>query len=85
MNRRRLIRRLRQGHLQNVSFAELCDLASGFGFRCDRVTGSHQVWLHRELGLLLSLQPRGGEAKPYQLRELLKLVERYNLRLEEKR
>jgi len=31
----------------------------------------------------LNLQEVKGEAKPYQIRQLLRLVERYNLELEE--
>ena len=31
---------------------------------------------------LLNLQDVNGQAKPYQVRQLLKLVERYNLKLE---
>jgi len=32
---------------------------------------------------LLNLQERGGQAKPYQIRQFLRLVERHNLHLEE--
>jgi hypothetical protein len=32
---------------------------------------------------LLNLQELGGQAKPYQIRQFLKLVEKYDLRLEE--
>jgi hypothetical protein len=28
-------------------------------------------------------QPSGGEAKPYQIRQVLRLIERYNLKLED--
>jgi hypothetical protein len=33
--------------------------------------------------MLLNLLDIGGETKPYQIRQLMKLVERYNLRLED--
>jgi hypothetical protein len=33
----------------------------------------------------VNLQEVAGKAKPYQIRQLLRLVERYNLRLEAKR
>ena len=82
MNRRRLLERLRNGHLHNVSFDDFCALVEGLGYQLDRTTGSHRAYVHRQLGLLLSLQPLRGEAKPYQIRELLRDVERYNLRLE---
>jgi hypothetical protein len=31
----------------------------------------------------MNLQPMRGQAKPYQVRQLLKLVERYDLKLED--
>ena len=39
------------------------------------------VFTHPDMGEHLSLQPRRGEAKPYQIRQFLALVEQYNLRL----
>ena len=52
------------------------------GFRLSRQEGSHHIFVHGDIKELLNLQESGGEAKPYQLRQMLKLVERYNLRLE---
>jgi predicted RNA binding protein YcfA (HicA-like mRNA interferase family) len=83
MNRRRLLLRLSKGHLQNVPFRELMSLAEGFGFRLIRVNGSHHVLSHPDVKELLNLQEVGGEAKPYQIRQMLRLIERYNLRLED--
>ena len=83
MNRKKLLRRLIGGAVQNVSFDDLRNLAEGFGFQRARTAGSHQVFVHPAIPELLNLQDVGGEAKPYQIRQLLRLVERYNLRLEE--
>lgn len=83
MKRRRLLERLSQGHLQNVPFRELTALAEGFGFHLVRISGSHHVYAHSQVRELVNLQEVGGEAKPYQIRQLLRLVERYNLHLEE--
>jgi len=58
-------------------------LAEGFGFRLDRVSGSHHIFVHEGIPELVNLQEVRGEAKPYQIRQFLKLVERYNLRLED--
>jgi predicted RNA binding protein YcfA (HicA-like mRNA interferase family) len=58
-------------------------LAEGFGFRLDRVSGSHHIFVHEGISELVNLQEVRGEAKPYQIRQFLKLVERYNLRLED--
>jgi hypothetical protein len=66
---------------RNVRFEDLCRLAEGFGFYCDRVSGSHHIFRHR-LGLMLNLQPdRNGQTKVYQVRQLLELVEENGLTL----
>jgi predicted RNA binding protein YcfA (HicA-like mRNA interferase family) len=82
MNRRRLLTRLLAGSL-NVSFHDMLMLAAGFGFHHVRTKGSHHILSHPAIPELVNLQNVGGEAKPYQVRQFLKLVERYNLRLEE--
>ena len=83
MNRRRLLRRLSQGAVRNVAFADLIDLVESFGFQLARVSGSHHIFTHPDIPELLNLQEVRGEAKPYQIRQFLRLVERYNLKLRE--
>ena len=83
MKRRALLKRLAQGALRNVGFADFCGLAEGFGSRLQRVNGSHHLFAHPAIPELVNLQNVHGEAKPYQIRQFLRLVERYNLRLEE--
>ena len=64
---------------RNVRFEDLCGLARGFGFRLDRTRGSHHIFWHSQ-GLMLNLQPdRNGQAEPYQIRQLLGLVEENGL------
>jgi hypothetical protein len=65
----------------NLRFAEARALAEAFGFLLSRVSGSHHIFAHREVRELLNLQNVRGRAKPYQIRQLLQLVERYNLSL----
>lgn len=67
----------------NVRFAEVVGLAEGFGFQHARTTGSHHIYKHPAVRELLNLQDVNGEAKPYQVRQFLKLVEAYNLTLPE--
>ena len=83
MNRRRLLLRLSQGHLHNVAFSDFQDLVAGFRFEIVRVQGSHHVYRHPRIAEQLNLQEWHGEAKPYQLRQFMWLVERYDLRLED--
>ena len=48
-----------------------------------RVSGSHHIFIRPEIDELVNLQIVHGQAKPYQVRQFLKLVERYNLKLED--
>lgn len=83
MNRRKLLRRLCDGAVRNVAFGDMRSLVEAFGFRLARVSGSHHIFVHEAIGELVNLQEVRGEAKPYQIRQFLRLVERYNLPMEE--
>jgi len=58
-------------------------VVEGFGFRLSRTEGSHHIYVHPDIPELLNLQEVGGQAKVYQIRQFLKLVERYRLKLED--
>ncbi len=83
MKRRRLLKRLSEGQLKNVAFGDMINMVEGFGFRLDRVAGSHHIFVHSEIPELVNLQKVKGEVKPYQIRQFLRLIERYNLKLED--
>jgi predicted RNA binding protein YcfA (HicA-like mRNA interferase family) len=84
MDERKLLKRLARGEVANVGFGDLCALAEALGFERRRVSGSHHVFVHRDIPQLINLQSVRGQAKPYQVRQLVRLVERYDLRLEER-
>jgi len=65
----------------SLRFGEMVRLAEAFGFREARQRGSHHIFLHPDVPELVNLQDVNGAAKPYQVRQFLKLVERYNLRV----
>jgi len=77
----RLLARLARGDLANVSFSDMRRLVESFGFELRRTRGSHHMFVHPEVPELLNLQEVRGEAKPYQIRQFLRLVERYALSL----
>jgi predicted RNA binding protein YcfA (HicA-like mRNA interferase family) len=60
----------------------LTNLVEGFGFKLDRISGSHHIYSNPGIPELVNLQEVKGKAKPYQIRQLLKLIERYSLNLE---
>jgi HicA-like toxin of HicAB toxin-antitoxin system len=66
----------------NVRFSDMSSLADAFGFRLSRTRGSHHIFVHPDISELVNLQDVQGQATPYQVRQFLKLVERYNLQLE---
>ena|SRR5688572_4287900 len=48
----------------------------------NKTAGSHHVFVNPSINELINLQELSGETKPYQVRQFLRLVERYNLTLE---
>ena len=85
MDPERLLARLARGDLANISFSDMRRLVESFGFELRRTRGSHHIFVHPEVPELLNLQEVRGEAKPYQIRQFLRLVERYALSLEGER
>jgi predicted RNA binding protein YcfA (HicA-like mRNA interferase family) len=79
---RRLLARVARGDLANVSFSDMRRLVEAFGFELRRTSGSHHVFVHPDVDELLNLQEARGQAKPYQIRQFLRLLERYALSLE---
>ena len=82
MNRRRLLRSILSGS-KNIRFDDMADLAEAFGFRLSRISGSHHIFVHPDIPELVNLQSVKGQAKPYQVKQFLRLVERYDLKLED--
>ncbi len=81
MHPRNLLSRILRGELRNISFSDFCRLLREFGFAEVRTRGSHRIFAHPAIPEVANLQDFDGEAKPYQIRQVLKLVERYNLKL----
>ncbi|MFQ5846040.1 MAG: type II toxin-antitoxin system HicA family toxin [Candidatus Methylomirabilales bacterium] len=62
-----------------MRFSEACALAEGVGFRLDRVEGSHHIFIHDRHKPLMNLQKVKGEEKAYQVRQLLRCIEEFQL------
>ncbi len=82
MNKRKLLEKILSGS-KNVRFDDMITLIQAFGFRLSRTKGSHHIYTHPDVKELVNFQEVDGKAKPYQVRQFLKLVERYNLKLTE--
>jgi len=67
----------------NVRFSEMSKCVESFGFRLNRISGDHHIFVHPDIPELLNLQNVNGQAKPYQIKQFLQLVEIHNLQMEE--
>lgn len=81
MNKSKLLQKLLSGS-KNIQFSEAVTCAESFEFRLDRINGSHHIFVHPDVLELVNLQNVNGKAKPYQVKQLLQLIERYNLQME---
>jgi len=67
----------------NIPFEDFRHLLRRLGFE-ERIRGNHHIFTKGGIEEILNLQPRRGQAKPYQIRQFMKLVERYNLKIKGK-
>lgn len=75
----KLYAQLLQSTDRSVAFRDFVALIEAFGFRHARTKGSHQSFVHPSCPKLLVIQPLGKDAKRYQIREFLDLVEEFGL------
>jgi predicted RNA binding protein YcfA (HicA-like mRNA interferase family) len=79
----RLYQQLLSSTARSISFRDFERLLRAFGFELDRTVGSHRQYILPHLPRSFPVQPDGKDAKRYQVREFLELVERYGLHLSE--
>jgi predicted RNA binding protein YcfA (HicA-like mRNA interferase family) len=62
----------------NLTFADLIALLGNLGFDL-RTKGSHHIFSKDGVREILNLQPKGGMAKPYQVKQVRNVILRYKL------
>ena len=67
---------------RQLTFAEFIRLVEAFGFRHYRTNGSHQIYIREGIHEQVNAQPKGKDAKYYQVRQFLNIIEKYNLTLD---
>ena len=81
-NPRKTLDRLLSGQADaNLDFADLLRLLDKLGF-ASRIRGSHHLFHQTGIEEILNLQPKGSQAKPYQVRQVRDVVLKYKLSLE---
>ncbi len=78
MDRKKVYEELKS-NVKNVRFETLCKAAEVFGFRLRGGKGSHRVYVKEGIMEILNFQNVKGKAKPYQVKQFLKVVEKYKL------
>ncbi len=82
VTKRKILQKILAGS-KNIRFSDMIQVVKGFGFRLSRTDGSHHIFVHPDIPELVNIQEVKGQAKPYQMRHFLKLIERHSLKLEE--
>jgi predicted RNA binding protein YcfA (HicA-like mRNA interferase family) len=72
---------LLQSSSRSIAYRDFEKLVLAFGFNFVRMNGSHAIYTHPKLPRPFPIQPEGKDAKRYQVRELLELIEQYALTL----
>jgi len=63
---------------KNIEFDSLCDLLKRFGF-AERIHGDHHIFTKQGVKEILNLQPKGHNAKAYQVKQVRKVILEYKL------
>ncbi len=61
-----------------IRFSDLCSLLRNLGFG-ERVRGSHHIFTKDGIVEILNLQPKGNQAKPYQVKQVRRVILKYRL------
>ena len=62
----------------NIRFADLRALLFHLGFD-ERVRGSHRLFAKQGVVEIINIRSRGGQAKPYQVRQVRNIILKYKL------
>lgn len=82
MGRARKILEAAQANPAGLTFSELQRLTEAAGFRLARTRGDHFVYSRPGVPEIINLQPAGGKAKVYQVRQVLELIDKYGIVIE---
>jgi hypothetical protein len=62
---------------RDVGFDDACRVAMWLGFTASGGAGSHRAYSRRGEPTLLNFQNRNGKIKPYQVRQLIAMIDKY--------
>ena len=75
----RLLQKILRGRSDaNIVFGDLCALLQDLGFE-ERIRGSHHLYRKQGVAEKINLQRDDGHAKPYQVRQVRRVILKYKL------
>ena len=76
---RKALDRILRGTLDaGIDFSELCKVLERLEFQ-ERIRGAHHIFVREGVSEILNLQPRGRNAKPYQVKQVRNVILKYRL------
>ena len=78
MDKREIYEKLKRNPV-NVRFEEICNIAKLFGFKFRGGKDSHKIFVRGGIREMLNFQEVKGKAKSYQVKQFIKIIEKYNL------
>ena len=80
---RKAVSKLLEGRSDaNFDFDDLCFVLERAGFTRRAGRGSHCIFFRDGVEEIVNIQPRGGQAKPYQVRQVRDLLLKYQFDIE---
>lgn len=73
-----LVKILRGTSDAKIPFDQLCQLLRRLGFD-ERIRGSHHIFTKEGVEEILNLQPKGSQAKAYQVKQVRAVILKYQL------
>jgi predicted RNA binding protein YcfA (HicA-like mRNA interferase family) len=80
LNERKLLAKI-QSSSKNIRYGDFVRLIEAFGFKRIRGEGSHNIYERKDVPEMVNIQNDNGKAKPYQIKQFVSLIEKYNLLL----
>jgi len=81
MNKRKLLAKILAG-AKSIRFGDFVNLLEALGFQLARVNGTHHIFQHPKVREPVNIQEVHGQVKPYQIRQVVELIEVYGLTLD---
>jgi len=80
MNKHKFLQKILLNN-KNVNFKDFIILVESFGFVLARTKGSHHIFKNENINEIINIQNVKGEMKPYQVKQFISIIEKYNLEL----